>query len=338
MRSYLFLCFVSRGIASMLLCIAYPSCCYRGIAWAILLLSCFASLSSLLQRFGYLKHLRVSNREKSQMKAMSEVSLPSGRIHSLSRRMQQRKVSINVREGSLLPPSESPVYTPRKRRSSWRQIVSILSVVVSAVLLIAFVKSYVHISVKSSASEPFQAFRPVQYKAPPMTDRKAAFLEKYPRYGYNGRIDEIVGTQLSNWHGLVAPSFARTHYQSIGDVYLDWTGSGIYQRRQIELVMKDLTSNLYGNTHSVNPSSSRTDRAVAAMRKKILQWFNVTSAEYAVIFTSGATGGLKMVVCRKSHAACHTFISAPNPTPGPMSCASALASWGPAGRDVPLER
>ncbi|KAJ4461391.1 Molybdenum cofactor sulfurase [Paratrimastix pyriformis] len=135
-----------------------------------------------------------------------------------------------------------------------------------------------------STSSYFQTranlFRPVQYVPPPMTPEKQEFLRQYPGYGYTGKIDEIAGTQL-------------THFKDA--VYLDYTGSGVYQQRQLELVMRDLAGNLYGNSHSINPSSQRTDLAVAAVRKKVLAWFNVTSSEYAVIFTSGATGGLKLV-------------------------------------------
>jgi len=147
-----------------------------------------------------------------------------------------------------------------------------------AVLFVIVIIRNNHIRALSQSSNISSS--PPPYKPPPMTPEKRAFLDKYPSYGYNGRIDEIVGTQLP-------------HYKDA--VYLDFTGSGVYQKRQLDLIMNDLSNNLYGNSHSVNPSSQRTDRAVAEVRKKILSWFNVTSSEYAVIFTSGATGGLKLV-------------------------------------------
>lgn len=114
-----------------------------------------------------------------------------------------------------------------------------------------------------------------------MPPEKRAFLAKYGNnYGYNGQIDHIRRTQFPHLKGAK---------------YLDNTGSSVYQKRQIDSVLRNLEENLYGNTHSVNPSSTRTERAVEEARQMILDWFNVNIADYAVIFTAGATGALKLV-------------------------------------------
>ena len=56
-----------------------------------------------------------------------------------------------------------------------------------------------------------------------------------------------------------------------------------------------MQSNVFGNPHSQNPSSTLTTRRVEAVRDRILKYFNADPAEYQVIFTKGATGALKTV-------------------------------------------
>lgn len=73
------------------------------------------------------------------------------------------------------------------------------------------------------------------------------FLKKYPDYGYEGRIDDIVKKDLS-----------RTK----GETYLDYTGSGVYRDSQLEKYFKELSTSFYGNSHSLNPSSIRTTHMV----------------------------------------------------------------------------
>lgn len=57
----------------------------------------------------------------------------------------------------------------------------------------------------------------------------------------------------------------------------------------------DLETNLYGNTHSINPSAHKSDLVISEMRRKVLSWFNADPNKYTLIFTSGTTGGLKIV-------------------------------------------
>lgn len=81
----------------------------------------------------------------------------------------------------------------------------------------------------------------------------------------------------------------------LDQIYVDYTGSGIYQKKQLDGVLKDLSTNLYGNTHSVNPSAKNSDSMVSKMRSEVLKFFNADPAEYTVIFTSGTTAALKLV-------------------------------------------
>lgn len=57
----------------------------------------------------------------------------------------------------------------------------------------------------------------------------------------------------------------------------------------------DLKANLYGNTHSINPSSMLTEHRVDEVRERIVRFFNTTLSEYSVIFTSGATAALHLL-------------------------------------------
>lgn len=59
--------------------------------------------------------------------------------------------------------------------------------------------------------------------------------------------------------------------------------------------MDDLSTNIYGNPHSHNPSSQLTTERINEVRNKILHHFNTSSDEYSVIFTSGSTAAIKLV-------------------------------------------
>lgn len=77
------------------------------------------------------------------------------------------------------------------------------------------------------------------------------------------------------------------------ETYLDYTGSGVYLNSQAAAIAQDLQSTVYGNPHSVNPSSRRTTQLVEQTRRKLLQWFGADPQQYTLIFTRSATGGLQ---------------------------------------------
>ena len=52
-----------------------------------------------------------------------------------------------------------------------------------------------------------------------------------------------------------------------------------------------LTSQLHCNPHSKEDDSRKLDET----RKMVLEHFNTNSEDYSVVFTSGATAGLKLV-------------------------------------------
>lgn len=59
----------------------------------------------------------------------------------------------------------------------------------------------------------------------------------------------------------------------------------------MQKVHSSFVSNVYCNPHT----SKMTGDIVDQVRYKILKWFNTSSDEYSVIFTSGATASLKLV-------------------------------------------
>ena len=74
------------------------------------------------------------------------------------------------------------------------------------------------------------------------------FLEKYgDDYGYNNTINTLRSEETRRFKGAT---------------YLDYTGAGVYRESQIRKCADLLTTNLYGNAHSVNPSSKRTENLV----------------------------------------------------------------------------
>ncbi|BFU20793.1 molybdenum cofactor sulfurase, putative [Entamoeba histolytica HM-1:IMSS-B] len=100
-------------------------------------------------------------------------------------------------------------------------------------------------------------------------------------------------TELGYWNGV--KRIRREFPYLENNVYLDYTASGLHQISQLKDFYYDVSKKLYGNAHSISPSSINTDTVVKQMRKRILKYFNANPKEYDVIFTSGATEALKIV-------------------------------------------
>ncbi|XP_050223530.1 molybdenum cofactor sulfurase isoform X2 [Mercurialis annua] len=119
-----------------------------------------------------------------------------------------------------------------------------------------------------------------------MDASKEQFLKEFGHdYGYpNGpkSIDEIRATEFKR-------------LEQNGTVYLDHAGATLYSELQMEAVFKDLSSNVYGNPHSQSEASSATFDIVRQARQEVLDYFNASPKDYKCIFTSGATGALKLI-------------------------------------------
>ena len=111
---------------------------------------------------------------------------------------------------------------------------------------------------------------------------EAAFLEANPAFRETAVLDELRATE----YGRLDAS---------GDVYLDYTGGSLYAESQLEEHLRMLRDAVYGNPHSVNPTSSAATVLVEQARAAVLRYFNAPESEYACIFTPNATGALRLV-------------------------------------------
>jgi molybdenum cofactor sulfurtransferase len=87
--------------------------------------------------------------------------------------------------------------------------------------------------------------------------------------------------------------FARL--DSGGHVYLDYTGAGLYAQSQLDEHMALLRERVFGNPHSVNPTSAAMTELVQRARAAVLDFFHASPDEYVAIFTPKATGALRLV-------------------------------------------
>ena len=77
-------------------------------------------------------------------------------------------------------------------------------------------------------------------------------------------------------------------------VYLDYTGGGLHAASQVHEHVEALNAQVLGNPHSASPASTEMTRRVERARRAVLEYFNGAD-EYTVVFTSNASGALKLV-------------------------------------------
>jgi selenocysteine lyase/cysteine desulfurase len=99
--------------------------------------------------------------------------------------------------------------------------------------------------------------------------------------------------QKSEFDELRSREYARL--DALDQVYLDYTGSGLYAESQIQGHVDLLKNGVFGNPHSNNPTSLAMTHLVEQARNCVLEYFNASPDEYVVIFTPNASGALKLV-------------------------------------------
>ncbi|MEP0806296.1 MAG: aminotransferase class V-fold PLP-dependent enzyme [Chloroflexota bacterium] len=109
-----------------------------------------------------------------------------------------------------------------------------------------------------------------------------AFLREFPTYPTTHIIDD-----------LRAVEYARLDLG--GHIYLDYTGGGLYAESQLRRHHRLLAEHVFGNPHSGNPTSQAATQLVEHTREYILKFFNADPDEYIAIFTSNASGALKLI-------------------------------------------
>ncbi len=110
----------------------------------------------------------------------------------------------------------------------------------------------------------------------------AAFRRSAPDYDATRHLDD-----------LRAREYGRLDRR--GQVYLDYTGGGLYGESQVREHTQLLAENVYGNPHSNNPTSLASTELVNRARASVYEYFNASPQEYAVIFTANASAALKLI-------------------------------------------
>jgi len=185
-----------------------------------------------------------------------------------------------------LPPRAHTVMGRRRRRADDPRPRTITCLAPLLLLPLLLPASTVAVGSSGSLSSPFipqDAATLWDLSQLDFTAARQEFLDLQPDpsvYGYGGLLDKIRDEDT--------PHMAN-------QVYLDWTGSAVYRASMVDAVADNLKHNLYGNTHSINPSSMLTEKKVDEVRERIVEFFNTTLSDYSVIFTSGATAALHLL-------------------------------------------
>jgi selenocysteine lyase/cysteine desulfurase len=108
------------------------------------------------------------------------------------------------------------------------------------------------------------------------------FIRRFPHYQETSHLDQLRAADY--------PQLDQNKH-----IYLDYTGSGLYARSQLDAHMDILRSCVFGNPHSYNPTSMESTALVEQARAAVLRFFNASADEYVCIFTHNASGALKLV-------------------------------------------
>src|SRR6266487_2055074 len=123
---------------------------------------------------------------------------------------------------------------------------------------------------------------PETQPAASLAEAEAAFRRAHPRYDDTTVLDELRRSDF-------------TRLDTGGHVYLDYTGAGLYADSQLSEHLELLRASVFGNPHSVNPTSSGMTELVERAREAVLRFFGASPDEYVAIFTPNATGALRLV-------------------------------------------
>src|SRR6266545_1937346 len=132
---------------------------------------------------------------------------------------------------------------------------------------------------RGSVSQPSL---PETQPAASLAEAEAAFRRAHPRYDDTTVLDELRRSDF-------------TRLDTGGHVYLDYTGAGLYADSQLSEHLELLRANVFGNPHSVNPTSTAMTELVERAREAVLRFFGASPDDYLAIFTPNATGALRLV-------------------------------------------
>lgn len=108
------------------------------------------------------------------------------------------------------------------------------------------------------------------------------FIARYPEYERTLELDRLRQRE-----------YARLDARR--QVYVDYTGGGLYAESQVRRHQELLLQNVFGNPHSSNPTSMAATELIESARSAVYDFFRASPDEYVVIFTQNASGALKLV-------------------------------------------
>ncbi|RVD85877.1 uncharacterized protein DFL_004181 [Arthrobotrys flagrans] len=111
----------------------------------------------------------------------------------------------------------------------------------------------------------------------------------YPDASYNAQVEEFREQEYPQLNGIT---------------YLDHAATTLYSSSLIDAVSSDLKKTLFGNPHSLSPSSLETTRRIQDTRVRVLQLFNADPEHFDVVFCGNTTAAIKLVA--------HAFAARPN--------------------------
>jgi molybdenum cofactor sulfurtransferase len=109
----------------------------------------------------------------------------------------------------------------------------------------------------------------------------SVFLRAFPKYASTTFLDDLRSTE-----------YGRLDRQ--GHVYLDYTGAGLHAESHLRKHVELIQEGVFGNPHSGSAASRRSAELVDRARGAVLRFFQAPPDEYFAIFTSNASGALKL--------------------------------------------
>lgn len=110
---------------------------------------------------------------------------------------------------------------------------------------------------------------------------EADFARRFPGFDPDGTFD-----------ALRHDEYGRLDEQD--QVYLDYTGGGLYSASQLAAHVQLLQTHVLGNPHSNNPTSLAMTELVEGARRHVLEFFGAGD-DHVCVFTANASGALKLV-------------------------------------------
>ncbi len=109
----------------------------------------------------------------------------------------------------------------------------------------------------------------------------SVFLRAFPKYANTTFLDDLRSTE-----------YGRLDRQ--GHVYLDYTGAGLHAESHLRKHIELIQEGVFGNPHSESLASHTSTELVDRARLAVLRFFQASPDEYFAIFTSNASGALKL--------------------------------------------